>query len=117
MAFFKSEIIQREKNIINKGTKKLIFPLPDLKSFMIKNKKKILRIFIAGHKGMVGSSLVKFLKKKKFGNLILASRKELNLEDSYKVEKFIKFKKPNVIINCAGRVAVYLLIQPILQNF
>ncbi len=29
-----------------------------------KNKKKILRIFIAGHKGMVGSSLVKFLKKK-----------------------------------------------------
>ena len=36
--------------------------------------------------------------------MILASRKELNLEDSYKVEKFIKFKKPNVIINCAGRV-------------
>ena len=42
-----------------------------------KNKKKILRIFIAGHNGMVGRSLVKFLKKKKFGNLILASRKNL----------------------------------------
>jgi len=69
-----------------------------------KNKKKILRIFIAGHNGMVGRSLVKFLKKKKFGNLILASRKKLNLEDPRKVERFIKLKRPNVIINCAGRV-------------
>lgn len=32
-----------------------------------KNKKKILRIFIAGHNGMVGRSLVKFLKKKNLG--------------------------------------------------
>ena len=36
--------------------------------------------------------------------MILASRKKLNLEDSHKVERFIKLKKPNVIINCAGRV-------------
>ena len=65
---------------------------------------KNLKIFIAGHNGMVGKSLVSFFKKKKIGKLILASRKELNLENFNKVEKFIKIKKPHVIINCAGKV-------------
>ena len=65
---------------------------------------KNLRIFIAGHNGMVGKSLVNFFKKKKIGKLVLASRRELNLENFNKVEKFIKIKKPNVIINCAGKV-------------
>ena len=65
---------------------------------------KNLKIFIAGHNGMVGKSLVNFFKKKKIGKLILASRKELNLENFIKVEKFVKIQKPNVIINCAGKV-------------
>ena len=66
--------------------------------------KKELRIFIAGHNGMVGKSLVNYFTKKKFGKLILVSRKELNLENFAKVNQFIKKKKPHVIINCAGRV-------------
>ena len=53
---------------------------------------------------MVGRSLVKFFKKKKFGQLILISRKKLNLENFIKVDSFIKKKKPDVIINCAGKV-------------
>ena len=65
---------------------------------------KNLKIFIAGHNGMVGKSLVNFFRKKKIGKLILASRKELNLENFIKVEKFVKIQKPNVIINCAGKV-------------
>lgn len=65
---------------------------------------KNLKIFIAGHNGMVGKSLVSFFKKKKIGKLVLASRQELNLENFDKVEKFVKIKKPNVIINCAGKV-------------
>ena len=67
-------------------------------------KNKNIKIFIAGHNGMVGRSIVKFFKKKNFGQLILASRKELNLENSRKVNNFIKKKKPYLIINCAGRV-------------
>ena len=66
--------------------------------------KKELRIFIAGHNGMVGKSLVNYFTKKKFGKLILVSRKELNLENFAKVNQFVKKKKPHVIINCAGRV-------------
>ena len=39
---------------------------------------KSLRIFVAGHKGMVGSALVRKLKKKNF-KIITANKKELNL--------------------------------------
>ena len=67
------------------------------------NKKKI-KIFITGHKGMVGSSLFEFLKKKNFGKLLHATRSTLNLENSVKVDNFIKKNKPDVIVNCAGKV-------------
>ncbi len=66
--------------------------------------KKKYRIFIAGHNGMVGKSLVKYFKNKNFGSLILVSRKQLDLENFKKVNLFLKKKKPDIIINCAGRV-------------
>ena len=53
---------------------------------------------------MVGRSLANYLKKKEFGKIITASRKRLNLENYDKVNKFIKQKRPDIIINCAGRV-------------
>ena len=63
------------------------------------------KIFIAGHKGMVGSCLLNFLKiESKFKNIIVSDRKKLNLTDSKKVDLFIKKNKPDVIINCAGLV-------------
>ena len=67
------------------------------------NKKKI-KIFITGHKGMVGSSLLRFFKKKKFGKLLYATRLVLNLENPIKVNNYIKKHKPDVIVNCAGKV-------------
>ena len=53
---------------------------------------------------MVGRSIHKYLLKKKIGNIITTDRKKLNLENLSKVNKFIKKKKPHVIINCAGKV-------------
>ena len=53
---------------------------------------------------MVGTSLTKFFKRKKFGKLITINRSRLNLENYNQVEKFIRRKKPDIIINCAGRV-------------
>ncbi|MDB4846726.1 GDP-L-fucose synthase [Pelagibacteraceae bacterium] len=70
----------------------------------MKDKLKKSKIFLAGHNGMVGSSLYRFLKKKNFKNIITVSRNKLNLNDQIKVDKFIKEKKPNIIINCAGKV-------------
>ena len=68
------------------------------------NSTKKLKIFIAGHKGMVGSSLFKFFKKKKFGKLIFKPRSKLDLENFSKVDNFLKKNKPDVVINCAGKV-------------
>ena len=47
--------------------------------------KKSLRIFVAGHKGMVGSAIVKCLNKIGYKNLILLTRKELDLIDQVEV--------------------------------
>ena len=53
---------------------------------------------------MVGSSLFKFFKKKKFGKLIFKPRSKLDLENFSKVDNFLKKNKPDVVINCAGKV-------------
>ena len=48
------------------------------------NKKKKLKIYLAGHTGMVGSSILNLLKKKKYKNIITKSHKQLNLIDQKK---------------------------------
>lgn len=62
------------------------------------------KIFITGHKGLVGSSIYSLLKKRGYKNLIIASRNEVNLLDKKKVEKFFKKKKIEIVINCAAKV-------------
>ena len=49
--------------------------------------KKSDYIFIAGHKGLVGSSILRLLKNKGYKNLIVVTRKKLDLRDSNKVLK------------------------------
>ena len=65
---------------------------------------KKIKIYIAGHNGMVGKAIHKYLITNKIGTIITATRKKLNLENINKVDKFIKKNKPDVIINCAGKV-------------
>ena len=70
-------------------------------------KLKVLRdkkIYIAGHRGMVGSALLRYFKNNKIKKLIYVDKKQLNLLDKRKVNEFIKKKKPHIIVNCAGRV-------------
>ena len=55
------------------------------------NKKS--KIFVAGHGGMVGSAIVRKLKKMGFSRIILAEKKKLNLLNQDKVFKFLKKKK------------------------
>ena len=62
------------------------------------------KIFITGHKGLVGSSLYTLLKAKGYRNLIVASRNKLDLLDNKSVENFIKKKKVEIIVNCAAKV-------------
>jgi GDP-L-fucose synthase len=63
------------------------------------------KIFVSGHRGMVGSALVRALKKQDSQNeLILASRRELDLLNQSSVEQFINQIKPDIIINAAAKV-------------
>jgi GDP-L-fucose synthase len=62
------------------------------------------RIFVAGHKGMVGSSILRLLKKKGYKNLITVSKKKLNLENQSQVNNFFKKNKIDFIFLCAAKV-------------
>ena len=66
------------------------------------NKKS--KIFVAGHKGLVGSAIVRKLKKRGFSRILFAEKKNLNLLDQDKVFKFLKKKKPDLVIVAAARV-------------
>ena len=61
------------------------------------------RVLIAGQEGMVGNSIYKFLKKKKF-KIIDCKRKNLDFTDQKSVDKWFKKKKPDLVINAAGKV-------------
>ncbi len=70
-------------------------------------KNKLLKnfsIYVAGHNGMVGRAVVRYLKKEGVRNIIFTNRKRLNLLNTKDLEKFIRSKKPDIVINCAGRV-------------
>ena len=62
------------------------------------------KIFIAGHNGLVGSAVLRLLKKKKFKNIIVKNKRELDLFDQRKVEIFLKNHKPKVVIISAAKV-------------
>ena len=66
------------------------------------NKKS--KIFIAGHKGMVGSAVLRKLKSKGFSKIIFSEKKNLNLLNQNKVFEFLKKKKPDLVIIAAARV-------------
>ena len=66
--------------------------------------KKNEKIFLAGHNGLVGSAILRMLKQKKYSNILTVDRKKLDLFNQKKVFKFLKQKKPKVVIIAAARV-------------
>ena len=66
--------------------------------------KKNDKIFLAGHKGLVGSAVLRKLTKLKYSKIITAEKKKLNLLDQKKVFNFLKKNKIKSIIICAARV-------------
>lgn len=66
--------------------------------------KKNSKIYIAGHNGLVGSAIVRNLKSNGFNNLVLKTRKELDLLDWQEVKKFFETEKPEYVFLAAARV-------------
>lgn len=62
------------------------------------------RIYVAGHRGLVGSAVVRALRKKNYANLVLRTHGELDLTDQAAVRKFFDDERPEVVIMAAARV-------------
>jgi GDP-L-fucose synthase len=62
------------------------------------------KIYVAGHRGMVGSSICRNLKSKGFNNLISRSSSELDLRNQASVEAFFKNEKPEYVFLAAAKV-------------
>ncbi len=62
------------------------------------------KIFVAGHKGLVGSAVLKILKEKGYKNILTVSKKKLNLINQKKTFEFLKKYRPKFIFMCAAKV-------------
>ncbi|MCA9201356.1 MAG: NAD-dependent epimerase/dehydratase family protein, partial [Planctomycetales bacterium] len=62
------------------------------------------RIFVAGHRGMVGAAVVRQLTAAGFTNLLLRSRSELDLTNQADVAQFFAEQRPEVVIHAAAKV-------------
>lgn len=61
-------------------------------------------IFVAGHRGLVGSALVRRLGSGGYRNLLLPSRTELDLQDQAAVDRFFDTERPDIVFLAAARV-------------
>lgn len=66
--------------------------------------KKNARIYVAGHRGMVGSALVKILKAQGFSNLVMRTRHELDLTNQAEVNAFFATEQPEYVLLSAAKV-------------
>ncbi|WP_295698353.1 GDP-L-fucose synthase [Helicobacter mastomyrinus] len=62
------------------------------------------RIYIAGHKGLVGSSIYDLLQSQGYTHLLTQTRKECDLLSSYDVEEFFSKTRPEYVFLCAAKV-------------
>jgi len=65
---------------------------------------KIAKIYVAGHRGLVGSAIVRSLRRSGYENLIFRSSNELNLERQERVEAFFDQERPEYVFLAAAKV-------------
>lgn len=62
------------------------------------------RIYVAGHKGLVGSALIRRLNSENYTNIISRSKEQLDLKDTHAVNKFFAEEKPEFVFLAAAKV-------------
>lgn len=65
---------------------------------------KSTKIFVAGHQGLVGSAIVRHLQNKGYTNLVLRTRKELDLTNQGDTREFFIAEKPEYVVDAAAKV-------------
>ncbi len=62
------------------------------------------KIYVAGHRGLVGSAIVRMLKQLKYSKIVTKTRRELDLRSEQKTRSFFKKEKPEYVIIAAAKV-------------
>ena len=78
---------------------------------------KNAKIYVAGHRGMVGSAIVRELKRQGYENIITRTHKELDLCRQEDVEKFFAEEKPEYVFLAAAKVGGIVANQEALADF
>lgn len=65
---------------------------------------KDAKIYVAGHRGMVGSAIVRELEKEGFQNIVFRTSDELDLKDQNQVKQFFELEKPEYVFLAAAKV-------------
>ena len=78
---------------------------------------KNAKIYVAGHKGMVGSAIVRALKKEGYNNIVTRTHAELNLIRQDDVEAFFEEEKPEIVVLAAAKVGGIVANESALADF
>ena len=79
--------------------------------------KKNAKIYVAGHRGMVGSAIVRELQRQGYTNIITRTHKELDLTRQETVERFFAEEKPEYVFLAAAKVGGIIANQSALADF
>ena len=75
------------------------------------------KIYVAGHRGMVGSAIVRELERQGYNNIITRTHKELDLTRQCEVEQFFAEEKPEYVFLAAAKVGGIVANQSALADF
>ncbi|MCF2553549.1 NAD-dependent epimerase/dehydratase family protein, partial [Bacteroides caecigallinarum] len=75
------------------------------------------KIYVAGHRGMVGSAIVRELQKQGYTNIVTRTHKELDLTRQEQVERFFAEEKPEYVFLAAAKVGGIIANQTALADF
>ena len=71
---------------------------------LIQKKTTLKKIVVFGHKGLIGSAIIRNLKKRNYSKIATLEKKKVNLLDESKVNLFFKKYKPKIVFIAAARV-------------
>ena len=75
------------------------------------------KIYVAGHRGMVGSAIKRELERQGYTNIITRTHKELDLQRQDQVEAFFEAEKPDYVVLAAAKVGGIVANESALADF